>query len=527
MLSAAVLLAAVVAVQAAGQSRRGGVRTHTDAERGYRIKVPSFMVPIPVKDFDRQTIAKWTGDYDAGKGGHQKRQLSYWLVRIDTQESAPVTGTGRRGAPGAPQAQTLAEARERQVNEARTLRQFLERRDQSDRVSRDDKLLGRRGLESREGLAYQCWYGKSFRAYLTDDGDEIFGLLVFGYENEWDREVLYSVKSLTREGLRESVREEDDPYADDDPPLRDVERRRRVRANLIDGWEAHDTENFILVTNVRRTTTIKRMLADLEIMRVAYQQRFPPVTRDALEVVSTVRVCDGYDEYLKYAGSRLRGTGGYWSILDEELVLYNPERRVPRSSAWLTNVDPIAVLYHEAMHQYLHYSNGEVPPGPWFNEGYGEVFGGAKVNRTKGEIRRIETNDARIVWVRKARKDRSWPDLRELLAMDQRAFYSKDPLRNYAFAWAFCYFLEQEAEKPAGRRNTQWAALPQNYLIALRRHAAKAQRQLEERVKDPAALKGELLMRSPAIQKAAFETAFKDVDFAELEAAWVAAMKKW
>ena len=33
------------------------------------------------------------------------------------------------------------------------------------------------------------------------------------------------------------------------------------------------------------------------------------------------------------------------------------------------------MLYHEAFHQFIHYSAGELPPHSWYNEGHGDYFG--------------------------------------------------------------------------------------------------------------------------------------------------------
>ena len=41
--------------------------------------------------------------------------------------------------------------------------------------------------------------------------------------------------------------------------------------------------------------------------------------------------------------------------------------------------DTLAVLYHEAFHQFIFYSVGEVAPHSWFNEGHGDYFSGADV----------------------------------------------------------------------------------------------------------------------------------------------------
>ena len=95
-------------------------------------------------------------------------------------------------------------------------------------------------------------------------------------------------------------------------------------------------------------------------------------------------------------------------------------------------------------------------------------------------------------------------------------------LNNYAFGWAFCYFLEKERAKSKGKRNEEWAAIPDVYLKNLR--AATD----EYAKKVPAgAPKGTLLRFAIPVQKKAYERTFENTDFEKLQAAWVAAMKSW
>src|SRR5690606_39018077 len=145
------------------------------------------------------------------------------------------------------------------------------------------------------------------------------------------------------------------------------------------------------------------------------------------------------------------------------LVLFNPERRIPKARPWLGAVEPERVLYHEAMHQYLHYSNRALAPASWFNEGYGEYFGGAEIKRRKGEVSGIGRNRIRLDLIRLCRKQkRTPPTLHQMLRMTQHEFYSNAPLENYAYSWAFCYFLEDQRAKSDRSRSKveEWAALP-------------------------------------------------------------------
>jgi hypothetical protein len=224
-------------------------------------------------------------------------------------------------------------------------------------------------------------------------------------------------------------------------------------------------------------------------------------------------------DYAAYGGPP--GTGGYWNPAQEELVLVDVlgENRVEilEKNPNLKNVTPEDVLYHEAMHQYFHYSNGNLAPASWFNEGFGEVFAGAVADRGKKVIARVDRNKFRMFWIAQA-KGHGFPQLRPLLEMTQPEFYDRrSSLKNYAFAWAFCFFLEQQRKDTKGNR--EWGAIPDRYLQNLRVAAG---------VEDPARAKRRIDMQETfAIQKRAFEATFGSLDLKPIEAAWHAEMKKW
>jgi hypothetical protein len=139
-------------------------------------------------------------------------------------------------------------------------------------------------------------------------------------------------------------------------------------------------------------------------------------------------------------------------------------------------------------------------------------------DRSKGRIQRIDRNKFRMWWILQA-KGRTFPPLRPLLQKSLAEFYQPaSALQNYAFAWAFCHFLELERRDPKG--NKEWGAIPDRYLHNLR--AAT------EQARGGSSGKG---WSTPAvelqIQKDAFQRTFAGMDLEPLEAAWGAAMKRW
>ncbi len=151
------------------------------------------------------------------------------------------------------------------------------------------------------------------------------------------------------------------------PRFREPEQRVKVRAGLLEGWEADDTENYLLIHDTKNGNLIQHLAKRLEAIRRAYVELFPAVGE--IRAVSTVRICKDRDEYYRNGGPS--GTAGYWNSRAEELVLYDFE------SGQEAKEEARTVLFHEAFHQYIHYAAGELAPHSWFNEGYGDYFSGA------------------------------------------------------------------------------------------------------------------------------------------------------
>jgi hypothetical protein len=546
------LLAFCLATPALVAQKR--TRLYADEGRGYEVRIPWWMEAVPTKPGDEQTLAKFQGvRYSDDKPYKGDLEMTIRVVRIRKNRSAPTTGVGSRAesdpqedgdAGEAPDGEkkdaekkdgetkdeeevptSLADERLEFLNGATTLPDYVQRRLRRKVELEPYDELFRRPLEDDEDRPYTFLqdhidvdddrHAASVRVFVQEDDSEIFGIVASGIGiNAFHVELCKVVLSLRREVRKSERDDEEDPYLDSD--LLDIPGRRAVRDELVKGWTAYDSEHFILVTNVENSRLIDAVIADLEIMRGAYFARFPPAEGANMDVVSTVRLCDGYDDYLRYAGRGLYGTGGYWNFLEEELVLFNPERAVPRQLEWTKNVDPIAVLYHEAMHQYFYYSNRSAAPASWFNEGYGEVFGGAIVSRRKGEVRKIDKNDMRLQWIRRDRKNKVPPPrLSELLRKTQREFYGRDALANYAYGWAFCFFLEKQGERSERSRNELWATMPDRY-IALLRKATEA-----ERAKLPEGTPDDVItQKQDEIQKAAIEELLKDLDINELQDEW-------
>jgi hypothetical protein len=211
--------------------------------------------------------------------------------------------------------------------------------------------------------------------------------------------------------------------------LLDVPYRIKIRSQLVRGWKAEDTPNYIVVFSTKDEPLIRAIKVELEAVRAEYERLYPPVK--PIETVSTVRVCRDRDEYFQYGGPA--GTGGYWNSAAQELVFYDYEN--VGKIAGTGKADSRIVLYHEAFHQFIHYSCGELAPHSWFNEGTGDYFSGAKI--AGGKVRRIGVNPWRIRYVQAALEAGLSIPWSEILAFEQAEFYRPDRRGMcYAQAWA-------------------------------------------------------------------------------------------
>ncbi len=304
-----------------------------------------------------------------------------------------------------------------------------------------------------------------------------------------------------------------DPVATDEPEvsalyakstLRDVPFRIDVRKRLVRGWRAEDTDNYIVVYSTKDQPLIRKMCLDIEFLRTQYEKYFPPVA--PIQAVSTVRVCRDRDEYLAYGGDA--DSLGYWHAPAGELVLYDAARA--RKRAVSDDSETFEVLYHEAFHQFIHYSAGELAPHPWFNEGHGDFFGGAVVH---GEVRSIEVNARRLEVIQAAIAKSKTLGFDELLHMEERAFMECASLA-YAQSWSIVYFLRTA---PEAQRHAVWSSMLPTYFDVLKRSFVEEKTRLPA---EKAADRVALWQAGRAARTKALDASLAGVDLAELEAAW-------
>ena len=233
--------------------------------------------------------------------------------------------------------------------------------------------------------------------------------------------------------------------------------REARKRKLIEGWDALDTENYLIVYNKEVKRSLLRTIAKhIEGLREqVYEQLFPPAKE--VTAVSVVRVCKDRAEYHRYGGPG--GSAGYWSPGDEELVFYQDKSN---------KRDSLRVLYHEAFHQYIHYAVGDVAPHSWFNEGHGDYFAGHNYRGGKFVPAPFQWRTGIIA---NALSQKTYVPLREFLKFSQGQYYS-NPGLCYAQGWSFVYFL-REVERTKNKRYKQYWGLLDKYFDAIKRNVGK------------------------------------------------------
>ena len=293
----------------------------------------------------------------------------------------------------------------------------------------------------------------------------------------------------------------------------DPEFRIGVRKKLVRGWSADDTEHFIVVYDTPDQALMRKIERDIELLWTEYMRLFPPA--GDMKVVSTVRVCKNREEYSAYGGPPQ--TAGYWNKDTEELVLYDAgeiDKQRQRSGDSST----LIALYHEAFHQFIHYSAGELPPHPWFNEGHGDYFSGASVG--DGKVRGIGINPWRVNPIKYAVMTQEYLHWKDIIRYELAQYYAKRDVC-YPQGWSMIYFLRTSKEVA---KRPEWSNILPRYFEALKRAWAAELQSIEaggQKNDKAARVRAGLLARQHAVDQA-----FSGVDLDEIERAWLSFVEK-
>lgn len=235
------------------------------------------------------------------------------------------------------------------------------------------------------------------------------------------------------------------PAATNATPAAALEASRQRAINSIRGmkkWWYLETAHYVIVSDLpgSQAPLVKRIQADLEPLRAAFEAFMPPVA--PIEAISVIRIFNEEADYVRYVGPELAWSGGAWTPARGELIVRpRPGGTLRDQRAWI-----VETVYHEAFHQYLHYALRGRAPAVWFNEGHATFFEGAEPGAggmTFDEsARHAEVFDTLVREQRLA--------LGGLFVLSYPQFYAgggSDQQRreNYARAWGLTYFLRKFA----------------------------------------------------------------------------------
>ncbi len=249
-----------------------------------------------------------------------------------------------------------------------------------------------------------------------------------------------------------------------------------IKEKVIKGWSTIRTPHYLIVydDDVNKKKIVNRVVREIEALRSQlYEVMFPPDR--PIEAISIVRICETREQYRAYGAPA--GSGGYWSSYHEELVLFQDKGNKKGA---------IETAYHEAFHQYIYYSVGNVAPHSWFNEGHGDFFSGhiykgGKFKRGPDLGRIGSAKDGKQLWKdgwerkRNVPKGATGPEmlhLREWLTWRKRQYYGRNDWNvsirtNYALGWSFIYFLRTT-------RNEEYQRILPRYFDTLKSFVTQA-----------------------------------------------------
>ena len=435
---------------------------HKDESNGFQMTIPSKWEQVPTKLKEVVVVGKWAAKRP-GKGYYQPslRALRFFKPTGAAEGTSPADAL-KRGVPGAAgmvrfqekdvwdyidknygylKLETVEEELDLKMSRSKTQKahfKVLRRKARgTDReTARRQILVVAAQIESRETSPFS--YGVIFFATAADE-----------------KNMRRPFKTMIRRFriLTSDDEEEDDGdaglFVDSEKKPEMWRAARKKKIGNLKGWAALDTKNYLIVYNKEvKRPLLKKIAKHIEAIREqVYEKLFPP-SRD-VKAISVVRVCKDLAEYHRYGGPG--GSAGYWSRVDEELV-------VPAGMP-----DSIRILYHEAFHQYIHYAVGDVAPHSWFNEGHGDYFAG---HNYRGRKFKAAAFKWRTGIISNAFATKSYVKLEKFLKYTQREYYANAGLC-YAQGWSFVYFLREVERRKIKRYKKYWGLLDR-YFAAIK-----------------------------------------------------------
>lgn len=233
-----------------------------------------------------------------------------------------------------------------------------------------------------------------------------------------------------------------------------IASRDRVINNIqnLKSWWYLESDNFILVGNIKNKKSVTKLRDGLEETRDVFSNIYP-ITRP-LNAVSVAKLFNTREEYIAYVSEDFKWSAGLWMSNRKELVV--------SPSDWGSIADRrkrmVNIIQHEGFHQYIYFATGKQHCAVWFNEGNATFFEGIKFKGKRAVI--TET------WhLKKVMNLAPTINIPALLKMTSSEFYSGSKDRNYPSSYGLMFFLHKGA--PVMKKKNSYSEIPTKYYNAL------------------------------------------------------------
>jgi len=318
----------------------------------------------------------------------------------------------------------------------------------------------------------------------------------------------------------------------------------KTLSEKVSGWTAHPTpgKQYIIKTSSDDKNFINNVITRLEQSRKVFERDFPPSSE--MTHVSVVRLCKNRDEFSKY-GNTSPGVAGYFNPGSTELVLYDSKNRDRRET--------LAVMSHEAFHQYCHFLFDQSAAHRWFDEGHGDYYGSFefKGSRAKATAHMPGGLD-RFQGIKTMVREETYKPLVVHLNSDHPTWQNQGPGNTscYEQSWSIVYMLRQGALGKLSKKvwKKEYSEIIPNYIRVLNKGFAAAYAKMRlEAEEEQARLdpkkdfkewkRFEEIRARPSgwlkvadrdkIWKDAMDASWGQIDLDEFEAAWLLFVRKY
>lgn len=318
--------------------------------------------------------------------------------------------------------------------------------------------------------------------------------------HKWAYRMVTSLEPLADDEIasNDEVDEKRDEFASTPERKAELDKAKANISNLAH-WDYFTMPNYIVLYSwdpekpqkQRESHKFARTMVEaLEECRELYIRDYPPHDK-MVQMYSVLRICDKYDEFMKY-GDTPPGVIGWFNPGTKELVIFNDQTNLIGGDD-----DVRATAFHEGWHQYAHSYFGEkVELHRWFDEGSGDFYG---AHTRRGRDWRYETDRGRYQSIRSQVARGNFIPTREIVSWNKDKFYGSRAPDHYAQGYSLVDFLRRGSERLGSRFPERWGQILEIY------------RKTMLETKD---------------QKKAVEAAFEGIDWAEFEEAWIDWVKK-